>query len=296
MGEARRRKIYEEETKKVTKQDYAVCPICGGASRFRYRVRPLNYDKFITYWRCSCPRSEGGGCLFRSSNSGEEFIDTNPYERSPRQTQKFRYLVKVYFPLIEELTLGRKMLEIGYYMPFVMREARDRGWIVTGLDLKPLKKNERDIQILQGEFLQYDFGVRKFDLIWMNHLIEHIENWWQVLMKIHELLRPEGVAFISSPDASLLDETGIEEFAWGDASHRILFHRLTFAEQMKIFKFNQILLLGNKSARYPGWFDFHGIWQKSYYDEPYIGGYDRGIDFQELFDKVQEKGVRDEKF
>jgi len=242
---------------------------------------PYGYDKIVNYYRCAC------SCLFR--NQTDEFPDTDKPIRDRKQRYSYEYLVHVYFPLIEELTFGRKMLEIGYRWPFIMRIAKDRGWIVTGIEKSPKKKKENGIELIHDDFMNYNFGVRKFDLIWMNHVIEHIKDWYKCLMKIHELLRPEGIVFISSPDANLLDEYGMDDFLWGDASHRIIFSSDKFKSEMERFAFNTIMIRSNKSQRFPGHCDFHGIWQKSYYDEPYIGGYDKGIDFGDMFKKVQEK-------
>ena len=52
----------------------------------------------------------------------------------------------------------------------------------------------------------------------------------------------------------------------------------------------------NVGVHYYPWHynDFHGVWQRPFYDEPYIGGYDDGIDFDKIKENI-EKMKKEEK-
>jgi predicted SAM-dependent methyltransferase len=255
----------------VNKEDFVVCPVCGKNVCHYYNVKPINFDGMVRFHHCGC------GVLFRDKEGN--FPYTDKPERNPKQTARFKYLVDTYFPLIEEITFGRKMLEVGYgFNPYIMRYARDRGWVCTGIEVDPKKSKEKGIELIKGDFTD----PRKFDLILMCHVFEHFRQWQYALMKAHELLRPEGVLFITSPDASLLNEYGMKQFTWGDASHRILFSNQAFTREVERLMFQRILIRTNKSHRFPGYMDFHAVFQKVYYDEPYIGGYDWGIDMEKM--------------
>jgi len=85
---------------------------------------------------------------------------------------------------------------------------------------------------------------------------------------------------------------------WGgfDLRCRLIFSKERFNIEMERIGFRNILLRSNEGKRFGHYNDFHGIWQKPYYDEPYIGGYDMGIDFEKVKKHIDTvKGKKDEK-
>ena len=105
---------------------YNKCPVCSGISLFVYEMKQQNNE--IGVWcQCSC------GVVFenvkhsKSPYSEKELKDLN--EAKEIGNRYFHY-IKVYFPMIEELTMGRTMLNFGDRSGYIGSYASARGWYV----------------------------------------------------------------------------------------------------------------------------------------------------------------------
>ena len=274
-----------------TEEEQPLCPVCLQLMSVRRSLKTSRNSEEVTHWyECYCPGFKHGHVILNQKQEPQERDYIKEYAGGGwKQRKRAEYGVYVYFPLIEEITYGRKMLEIGPTLPYVLRKARDRGWIVTGMDLHVARKSERGIEIIEDDFETHDFKERKYDLIWASHVLEHFKDWKMAIEKIWALLRPEGIAFISSPDVSLISKTGVISWGHWDARHKVMFRKDCFNQEMEKVGFNNILLRTNEAPRHVSKNDFHGIWKKPFYDEPYIGGYDQGYDFDEIKKMLKEK-------
>jgi len=268
-----------------------LCPVCFQLMNVRRSLRASRHPDEVSQWyECYCPGFAHGHVIVNQRQESESRDYIKEYACGGwKQRKRAEYGVHVYFPLIEELTFGRKMLEIGFTLPYVLREARDRGWIVTGMDLNVARKSERAIEIIEDDFESHNFKMRKYDLIWASHVVEHFKDWKKAIEKIFSLLRPEGIAFISSPDVSLISKIGVINWGHWDTRHKVMFRKDCFNQEMIKVGFQNILLRTNEAPRHVSQNDFHGIWKKPFYDEPYIGGYDQGYDFDEIKKVLNEK-------
>ena len=272
-------------------EEQPLCPVCFQLMNVRRSLKTSRDSEKATQWyECYCPGSEHGHIILNQNQEPDSSDHIKEYAGGGwKQRHRAEYGVYVYFPLIEELTFGRKILEVGFALPYVLRKARDRGWIATGMDLHVARKSERGIEIIEDDFETHDFKERKYDLIWVSHVLEHFKDWKLAIEKVFKLLRPEGIVFISSPDVSLISKTGVITWGHWDTRHKTLFSANTFNQEIQKIGFKSILLRTNEGPRHVSQNDFHGIWQKPFYDEPYIGGYDQGYDFDEIKKMLREK-------
>lgn len=271
------------------------CPVCGNLMNNPIRLFTMQSPKEKTLWyHCQCSQPYKGSIIFNPHPSDEHYEDFKKELRSLgwKGRDSREYFVHVYFPLMEELTFGRKIIEVGYCLPYILRKARDRGFICTGMDLHMARSSERGIEIIRDDFETHEFKFRKYDIIIMIHVIEHLKDFRAAIKKIWNILRPEGVVFIASPDAGLYSKTGLVYWGGWDLRCRTMFSMDSFNFLMEQQGFANIMLRRNEGARFGHNNDFHGIWQRPYYDEPYIGGYDMGLDFEKIKEhikNVQEK-------
>jgi 2-polyprenyl-3-methyl-5-hydroxy-6-metoxy-1,4-benzoquinol methylase len=102
-----------------------------------------------------------------------------------------------------EALLGerRKVLDIGCGNGAFLDFARERGWEIAGVDiiLSPYAK-ELDCPLWEGRLQDIDFGDGRFDLIRLNHVLEHTQDPLSELTICRELLAPNGILFISVPN------------------------------------------------------------------------------------------------
>jgi len=229
------------------------------------------------WYRCSC------GVIFQSEYPTGEYdskyfinIDT-----AKEAAVKLSHAGYTYASVIEELTYGRMMLDVGYCSTKNMDFFKERGWLPWGIDVN------KDIggqgRLYKGDFLTYDFNIpastkelkelaggdsfeRKFDLIWMNHVLEHFNDPLAVLRKAYNLLSETGVLYIGVPDADFILKTGVEGYAhFKKAEHYTLWTEDALKREVERIGFKVILSRRNYSSRYSSWYDVHLIAQKRYF-------------------------------
>lgn len=87
----------------------------------------------------------------------------------------------------------------GAYMEVMAR----RGFDVTGVDLSPKACElvaRRGFRVNQGDFLDVELPVGSFDVLVMNHFLEHAYDPRAGLAKAHRILKPDGRLVVGVPN------------------------------------------------------------------------------------------------
>jgi SAM-dependent methyltransferase len=194
---------------------------------------------------------------------------------------RFIHSAKMYALLIEELTLGRMMLDVGYGLPYTMDFFKKRGWLTWGIDTTD--KFTPGGSIYKGDFMSYDFSPRvdnetlkkfigdekverKFDLIWMSHILEHFKNPIDALNKAYNLLSRTGVLYIATPDTDFIHQEGVSHWGhWRKNEHYIMWNLPSLKREVERLGFDVIVERRNFSSRCNNWWDIHLIAQKRYF-------------------------------
>lgn len=95
-----------------------------------------------------------------------------------------------------------RVLEIGCSTGIMLKLLQNRGWKVKGVEISPKSAGaakKRGIEVMVGDFSKLEFK-EKFDLVILNHTLEHLENPIDVIKKINNLLSPEGLFYIDVPN------------------------------------------------------------------------------------------------
>jgi 2-polyprenyl-3-methyl-5-hydroxy-6-metoxy-1,4-benzoquinol methylase len=102
----------------------------------------------------------------------------------------------------QKLLDGRKkVLDIGCGNGAFLDLAREAGWEIAGVDIKVSPDaRELDCPLWEGRLQEIDFGGERFDLIRLNHVLEHTQEPLRELQICRELLSPDGVLYISVPN------------------------------------------------------------------------------------------------
>ncbi len=97
-----------------------------------------------------------------------------------------------------------QLLDIGCGVGVFLRLAKERGWDVAGVDLnETLAQRARErtaAQVFVGNLLTVDFGDRRFDVITLLDLIEHLPEPVPVLKRCRQLLRHGGRLVVYTPN------------------------------------------------------------------------------------------------
>jgi len=109
-----------------------------------------------------------------------------------------------------ELPFGNgQLLEIGCGAGGFLNRATTLGWECCGIDISPFAveaatKNAPKAKIFQGSLDEINFN-KKFDVIKMAHVLEHLPNPMETLKACFELLEPGGKLIIEIPNLSSLE-------------------------------------------------------------------------------------------
>lgn len=98
---------------------------------------------------------------------------------------------------------GGTLLDIGCGDGSFLQVAQTCGWDVIGIDPDPkvvANCRSQGWNVLQGDIEQFYDKERLFDVITMNHVIEHVHDPLAVLKACHRLLKPGGQLWLETPN------------------------------------------------------------------------------------------------
>jgi SAM-dependent methyltransferase len=101
---------------------------------------------------------------------------------------------------------GRRLLEIGCGSGAFLARMRRLGWDVCGLDPDPAAvswgRQAYGLDISCNTLDQADFSADSFDVITMNHVVEHVHDPMALLTECERILRPGGRLILTTPNAN----------------------------------------------------------------------------------------------
>lgn len=233
------------------------CPLCHSNISTKYTI-PYELDdkgqpRACDWLFCWC------GCVFHlegldKSIFNEEYVKKHLDSKFIKE--RYEYVRRCYLPLVEELTYGRRFLDVGFTSDLHIKAMKERGWICNGIDLI---KND----YITADFEKHNFADMQFDFINMGHVLESLDNPLESLRKAYNLLSDFGALLVTSPDAEMIFLTGVSDFGWWSPEEKwLFFSERKFIEEAKRLGFEVILRRKNFSPRFIAWNDFHILLQK----------------------------------
>lgn len=192
------------------------CPLCKANDALEimsvYDWYNFNGGPF-TFVRCQ----ECGLTYLNPRPSGSELLTYNHtmWERWS-VTEESRDLIgspelalQTYPEIIDELIKRKpekgKLLEVGSGQGGFLKACQMQGWDVYGLDISEeciaYVRNKHGIKnALVADLLDAGYVDNQFDVVILNHLIEHLANPQEYIKEIHRILKPTGILCISTPN------------------------------------------------------------------------------------------------
>ena len=200
----------------------ASCPACGSSVRRPWLSQEIagarfNLDKcgacgtgYVNPPPSAASLQSFYACCGHGSKSLTTFAAVMASEAEfPNSTVDARRLVTYAKKLLGPFQAGEaKALDIGSGYGFFSRAALDRGFQVVAVN--PARAENRIFQQLNGVepiplfFEAVDFGTEKFDLVILSQVLEHLLDPFQVLVKVRNLIKPEGVLAIAVPNVDAI--------------------------------------------------------------------------------------------
>ncbi len=149
---------------------------------------------YLASWEQSLEQSERLYDYY-SRLSEEDLKRRHSLENRARQ-QKLLHRLAVY-------TRGRKLLDVGCGDGQLLQTAKDEGWDAVGIDLSEgavLLCQRRGLSAFQTDFFDPSLDARRFDVVVMSELIEHVPSPQRFLKRAEELLDSNGVLYLTTPN------------------------------------------------------------------------------------------------
>lgn len=108
------------------------------------------------------------------------------------------------YSLINKFKKKGSILDIGAGTGMFLSYFKELGWHVDGLDLSKAAvnyaKKEFNIHLKCGDFQNYNFSPKTFDVISLNNSLEHLYNPFKTLQKIKRIIKDDGLLIITIPN------------------------------------------------------------------------------------------------
>ncbi len=107
------------------------------------------------------------------------------------------------FERIDNLRCCGRLLDIGCAIGTELAVGKERGWIVTGIELAESSVRigrEAGFDIRSVPLIETRFATGSFDLITMNHVLEHVAHTPVFMQEVRRILSHDGLLFISLPN------------------------------------------------------------------------------------------------
>lgn len=199
----------------------------------------------------------GGYSLVRCLNCGlvqtypieiqldpDEYYDQECFlNLEKRKEHEFHYQGRILDFIMHHKTSG-KMLEVGSGAGIFIELASRKGWEIEGIEpsiaASRYVSEKFDKLIHQGTLESIDFFRKRFDVIVLRHVLEHMATPISALIKLHDLLKPDGLLCIVVPNWGGLHAM-LERERWFHLSipfHVAHYNRKTLRVLMDIGNFN----------------------------------------------------------
>lgn len=174
---------------------HANCPVCG-STEFSSLDKQYAHAYLVQCKKC--------GLVFGSRIPSQQELNEH-YAKYPRNQEISPLTIKRYEELLKQFEPYRRsnrLLDIGCGDGHFLAVAKSKGWNVSGTeytaDAVELCRS-KGIDMQQG-IIQSWQGEGNFDVITSFEVLEHITDGREHAKKIHELLRPGGMFYFTTPN------------------------------------------------------------------------------------------------
>ncbi|MFN6943736.1 MAG: methyltransferase domain-containing protein [Cytophagaceae bacterium] len=143
---------------------------------------------------------------------GLEFLEKEYYDDPQRyQAVNLSGITEMFeqrLSFISGFKRGGKLLDIGAGKGEFLNKAKDQKWDVFGVEPSGkfclYAKQVYSINIVKGFLGEESFQKSSFDLITLNHVLEHVDEPEKLLRLIKSFLKPDGIIYVEVPNTGTL--------------------------------------------------------------------------------------------
>lgn len=211
----------------------AICKDCGLLQSYP-QLTDDEYSKFYS------------SDLYRKIYDGDNYIETSSKRYIP-SNQIFEMLD----PVMKNNGF-KKVIEFGCgggwnLLPFVENNYEVIGYDYS-TDLIKLGKEMHNLNLRQGSFEEIKIE-QKYDVLILNHVVEHFTNIEENMKQLAQLLQPNGIVYVGIPNIDIINRGQFQN------AHTYYFTQRTFCHYMERFGF-EVLEFGPDASIH-----MHGIFK-----------------------------------
>jgi 2-polyprenyl-3-methyl-5-hydroxy-6-metoxy-1,4-benzoquinol methylase len=225
----------------------ALCPICDSPDQELF-MNSIDYSVSKEAFSIVCCKS----CGFHFTSPIPDEASIGSYYKSEsyvsHSSSKKGVINRIYHwvrwyslrrkvSLINSLSKEKSVLDIGAGTGHFLKQAKKAGWKVTGLepdsDARNLAKSVNDVDLLDQQSL-YSLENESFDVITMWHVLEHVYHLKKDVLRITELLKPEGTLVVAVPNMDSYDAKHYKEY-WAAFDLPIHLYHFTQKDIISLF-------------------------------------------------------------
>ena len=119
-------------------------------------------------------------------------------------------------------------LDIGCGAGWMLKRLTKVGWIAEGIewddDAARLAADRTGCKVWSGDFMETEIPAKRYGLIFLSHVFEHLHRPLESLKRFHELLIPGGKVVLLFPNSGSSDASWFKEFwfPWDPPRHLVL--------------------------------------------------------------------------
>lgn len=121
-------------------------------------------------------------------------------------TLPLKYRFDFIFPVLKK---NGKLLDIGCGSGYRLNQLRTLGWEVYGVEpsseLANFGREKFHLKIYQSSFEEAKFYPNEFDVVTLYHVLEHVSQPEEFLLKIHNTLKTDGELLVAIPNINSLE-------------------------------------------------------------------------------------------
>lgn len=145
--------------------------------------------------RCDLIRTRG----IKRPISYEDYHRDREYRENE---EMFRNIFRKRFGLIKKLVQSGKIIEIGCSTGVLLELFQQKGWEVWGVEPSKNAKHakKRGLKVVNSTFEKARLPKNYFDVVVLNHTLEHMQNPVKILRKAKTILKESGIIYIDVPN------------------------------------------------------------------------------------------------
>ncbi len=228
-------------------QSHGICPICNTAGKLWCKTRDWEYRSTADYYSyLKCPSCH---TLFLEQLKENSLLNIYPpdyYSYSPGSTGwlfrlKDRWDTRFYKSILRKVSAPNlSVLDVGGGTGQVLDILKYADKRITYTEVVDIDINARELTEKKGHIytqssIETYCTEKKFDVILLLNLIEHVGNPDQLIEKAADMLSDNGVIIVKTPNADSLDARLFKNHYWGGLHcprHWIIFTKGSFRQMV----------------------------------------------------------------